>query len=162
MGVGQRFRDVLEHADDLGDRQRSSRQTCAQRLAFHERHRVEGETARVAGGEHGDDVGLLQRGDCPNLALEPLGTQPFGEFRREHFHDNLPLEPQLFGDEHPTHAAAAQLALEAIGIAERELQLRHQTLGHSVGGVWLEAKAYVSGGRRRPREKLDLGAGIVQ
>ncbi len=116
--------------DDFGDGERPARETRAQRLALDERHRVEGQAVRVAGGEHRDDVRLLQRGDRPDLALEPLGAEPLREVGREHLHDDLALEPLLLGDEDAAHAAAAELALEAVGVAERLLELRQQRTAH--------------------------------
>ena len=74
--VRQRLRDVVQDADDFGDRERSAREPRAQRFAFDERHRVEGQPVRVARGEHRNDVRLLQRGDGADLALEALGAEP--------------------------------------------------------------------------------------
>ena len=69
-------------------------------------------------------------GDRSDLALEPLGAEPLREVGREHFHDDLALEPLLVGDEDAAHPAAAELALEAVGVAERFLELRQQRTAH--------------------------------
>ena len=65
-------------------------------------------------------------GDRPDLALEPFGAQPLRQIRREHLHDDLALESQLLGDEDAAHAAAAELALQAVGVAEGFLELGPQ------------------------------------
>ena len=113
----------------------------AERFALDERHRVEREPVRLAGGEHRDDVRLLEAGDRSDLALEPLGAQPLRQVRRQHFYHDLSLEPHLFGDEDAAHAAAPELALQSIRVAERLLQLGRQRAlmscaGGLAGGDW--------------------------
>ena len=58
-------------------------------------------------------------GDRADLALESLGADPVRQIGRQHLHHHLALEAQLLGDEHPAHAAAAEFALQAVGVTER-------------------------------------------
>lgn len=57
----------------------------AERLALKERHRVVGDTAHVAGGEHRHDVGLLQRRGEPDLTAEALDAHGARGLARQHF-----------------------------------------------------------------------------
>src|SRR5213594_2271288 len=50
-----------------------------QRLSFHERHGVIGESGRFTGGEHGYDVRVLQSRGDEYLALETLEVDAGGE-----------------------------------------------------------------------------------
>jgi len=77
--------------------------------------RIAGRALR-SGGEQWDDVGMLQRGGEPDLTLEPLGAHPRGQLGREHFHHHLPAEPYFLGEEDATHAAAAELTLDTVGV----------------------------------------------
>ena len=65
-----------------------------------------------------------------DLALEARQRHAPQQVVWEHLDDNAPAERRLHGDEHTRHAAAAQLALERVRVAERCLQLvaevRHQ------------------------------------
>ena len=88
----------------------------AQRLARDVRHDVVQQVALRSGGEQRDDMGVLQRGGQPDLALESLGAHARGQLGRQHFHHNLPAEPHFLGEEDTTHTAAAELALDAVGV----------------------------------------------
>ena len=138
--------------------ERSAREARAQRLALDERHRVERQAVRVARREHRNDVRLLQRGDRPDLALEALDADALRELGRQHLDDDLPLEPRLFGDEDAAHAAAAELALEAVGVAEGVLelvpQLETQGVGESFIGGGGTGEDTVSRAERLARPRL--------
>jgi hypothetical protein len=62
-------------------------------------------------------MGMLQRGGEADLALEPLGAHARGQFRGEHLHDDLSAEPHFLGEEDAAHAAAAELALDAVRLS---------------------------------------------
>ena len=66
---------------------------------------------------------MLERGRELDLAPEALDVDAGGQLGRQDLDDHLPAERGLLGDEHTAHAAAAELALEAVGIAESLLQL---------------------------------------
>jgi hypothetical protein len=72
---------------------------------------------------------LLERGGGLDLALEAAHRQSLGELGREYFDRDFPLEPHILGLEDATHSAAAQLALEAICVAECVLKLRPKVGG---------------------------------
>ena len=59
---------------------------------------------------------VLQLGGEANLALEPLHVHPGRHLGREDFNHHLPPQADLFGQEHAAHAAAAELALDAVGV----------------------------------------------
>ena len=110
----------------------------AQRLALDERHGVVRHAVAVAGGEHGDDVGLLQpRGEL-DLAVEALGADVGCELGGEDFDDDEAIEPDLAGEEDARHAAAAELALDGVGAADR-LE-RWSRRGSNVGRALLEGR----------------------
>ncbi len=94
----------------------------AQRLARDVRHDVVEQVALRSGGEQRDDMRVLQRGGKANLALEPLRAHPGRQLGWQHLHHHLPAEPHFVGEEHAAHAAAAQLALDAVGVSQRRLQ----------------------------------------
>jgi len=69
----------------------------------------------------------VKSGSQPRLARETLGTQAFGELRRQHLHDDAPAQRHLLGHEDARHPAAAELALNAV--------LAAQALGQAVAEV---------------------------
>ena len=76
--------------------------------------------------------GCCSRAASLHLAREPLGRQSFGQLRRDDLDDDLAAERGLGRDEDARHAAAAELALDGVRVAERLLerlaQVRHLTL----------------------------------
>lgn len=78
---------------------------------------------RLAGRQERDDVRLLEPRRHANLAREALVRHAGRELRREHFHHDLAAERALLGYEHARHSAAAELALELVGLTERALEL---------------------------------------
>ena len=141
--VGERLRHVAQDADDFADGERAVGEARAQRFAVDERHRVEGESVRIARGQHRDDVRVLQRRDRLDLALEALDADPLRQFGRQHLDDDPPLEPQFLGDEHARHAAAAEFALERVAAAQRRLELVAQVRGRQSALLRIESE-YVS------------------
>jgi hypothetical protein len=60
----------------------------------------------------------------PRPGIEVLGDLETGcHLGREDLHDHSPAQRSLLRDEHTTHPAAAELALDAVGIAKGLLQL---------------------------------------
>jgi hypothetical protein len=97
-------------------------------------------TVSVARREHRNDVRLLQRGDGADLALEAFRAEALRKVGRKDFDNDLPLEPLLFGHEHSAHAAAAEFALQAIGVTEGVLELVPQLETQGVG------ESFIGGG----------------
>jgi hypothetical protein len=115
--------DVAQHADDLGGAQRSAREPGAQRFAVDEGHRIERQPLDVAGREDRNDVRLLQRGGRLDLALEAAHRQSLRQLGRQNLDGDFTLEAELLGFEDAAHAAAPELALEAVSVAESFLEL---------------------------------------
>ena len=106
----------------------------AQRLARDERHNIEEEVVLRAGGEDWEDVRVLQVGSDSDFLPEARSTDLAREFGREQFYDDLPVERRLSREEETTHAAAAELALDVVGVAEDTLQASLE-IGHAVTQV---------------------------
>ena len=124
VGVLERARDVAEDANGVGDRERRLlRKAKSKRLALHERHRVVRQAVDVTGGEHGDDVRLLERSGHPDLPLEPVGADAGGELGREHLDDDASAEAHFVSDEDARHASTTEFTLEGVGAAKRCLNL---------------------------------------
>jgi hypothetical protein len=68
-------------------------------------------------------VRVLQPRGGRDLALEPFARHASREVGREDLEDDLPVEGRLGGEEDPRHPAAAELPLDAIGLAQRLLEL---------------------------------------
>ncbi len=116
--VGEGIAHVAQDAHRVAHRQLALvGYSRAQRLAGDVRHDVVEQVALRSGGEERDDVGVLQRGGQADLALEPLGADTRGHLGGQHFHHYLPAEPHFLGEEDAAHAAAAELALDAEGVA---------------------------------------------
>ena len=88
--VVERAGDVAQDRHGLGERHAVGcvAQPVAHRGALDERHDVVGHAVRDTGGEHGDDVRVLEpRGEL-DLASEPLGAQVGAEARGERLDDD--------------------------------------------------------------------------
>ena len=48
------------------------------------------------------------------------------EIGRKHFDDNLPLEIDLVREKNARHSSAAELAIDAVAIAQNSLKLRQE------------------------------------
>ena len=71
--VRERVDDVAQDADRVAHGHLAfARELRAQRLAFHERHRIVEEIADLPRGEHRHDVRMLERGGELDLAPEAL------------------------------------------------------------------------------------------
>jgi hypothetical protein len=118
--VGQRVDHLAQNADGLVHRQLAlARQFDPERLAGNERHDVIQEVAVGAGSEKRNDVGMLQAGGELNLALEPFHVDRRPHLGRQELDDDLAAEADFLGEEHPTHAAAAQLLQDAVLVTDR-------------------------------------------
>ena len=66
--------------------------------------------------EQRHDVRVLQRSRELDLAAEPLGVDPGCHLGREHLHHHYAAELDVPRCEHAAHAAAAELALDAVRV----------------------------------------------
>jgi hypothetical protein len=64
-----------------------------------------------------DDVGVLERGGELDLAPEPVDVEPGPQVRGQDLEDDLPSERGLLRHEDARHPPAAELTLDAIGVA---------------------------------------------
>jgi hypothetical protein len=69
-------------------------------------------------------MGMLQAGRELNFALEPFHVDRGAHLGREKLEDDLAAEAHFLGEEHPAHAAAAQLLQDAVLITDRRLKPR--------------------------------------
>src|SRR5262249_28831148 len=98
-------------------------QARSERFAFDEGHRVKRNAVRLAGGEHRNDVRVLELGRQQDLAIEALDVHANEQVGRQNLDDDFALERSLFGEEHARHAPATDLALERIGASQCVLEL---------------------------------------
>ncbi len=131
MGVGQGVGDLTQQPHHLRHGQLAlPAQAHPQRLALDERHRVVEQPIALPSGEQGHQVGMVESRGELGLLPEPLHAHAGGQLGREYLHHDPPAEPGFLGDEDARHAAAAQLPLDAVGVAERRLQPFAQLSGH--------------------------------
>lgn len=135
MGVIECIGDFARESECFVGRQRSlAVEARAERFPFHEGHRVEekGPSARVdlSGVEDREDVGMLQAGREPDLALESLGADREGDFRKQHLERHGSVVTRFMREVHRRHAATPELALDAVSLAEG----RHYLFEHAAPG----------------------------
>src|SRR6478736_5672332 len=121
--VGERLGDVAEDRDHVVDGEGPGGEALPERLTVHVRHGEVGEPLHIAGGEHRDDIRLLERRREEDLALEALGVDPLDQVGAQDLDDHLATEAGLVGQEDARHPPAAELALENEDGTEMDLQL---------------------------------------
>ena len=84
----------------------------------------------LAGVVDREDVGMLEPGGEPDLALEALGAERGGELGMEHLERDRAVVPEVLGEVDRGHAPAAELALERVAVPQRFTKcrdrIRHQ------------------------------------
>jgi hypothetical protein len=84
------------------------------------------------------DVGMLQPGGQPNLALEPLGAERGGQLRVKQLQGHWPIVLEIVGSKHGCHSAPTEHSLDAIAISQPVLNpaqnIGHQFLMAASGG----------------------------
>jgi hypothetical protein len=58
-----------------------------------------------------------------DLAQEAISTHGGGEFGAQYFHGDLALVPQVTGEKHNCHSAAADLILDGVAVGKGRLQV---------------------------------------
>jgi hypothetical protein len=101
-----------------------------QRFSVDERHRVVQKPVRLAGGEHGHDVRMMQTRCELNFPPETFGAHDTAELRRQHLDDDGASQRILARYVHARHPAASELALDRVGRSERRLKLVAQLGAH--------------------------------
>ena len=128
--IGQRPGDVAQNADRFADRQRAVLgDPLTQRQSVDERHRIVRELVRAAGGEERHDVRLLEPRDELDFAREAFRGQFGGKFGMQHLYHDAAAERDLRGEKDARHAAAAEFALEPVGVAKGARELILKRLG---------------------------------
>ena len=124
MGVIERARHLADDADDILHRHLPLvAEPIAQRLALDVRHREpELAVGRLSGVVHAEDVRMLELRRGRDLAAEALRTQRRGKIGIEHLERDAPLMLRIPRQVHGRHPAAAQLALDRVGVADRRLE----------------------------------------
>jgi hypothetical protein len=79
----------------------------------------------------GQDVGVLEPGGEPDLALEPLGTERLGQIGMEDLERDRPVVPHVVGEIDRRHAAAPQLAVQHVPVAQGVGQGRGDSHGRA-------------------------------
>jgi hypothetical protein len=151
VGVGECARHVPQHAHRFAHGQRGiALEPRTQRETIDEGHRVVGQPFGLARGEQRDDVRLLQARGELDLACEAFGRHSGGEVGGKHLHNDIAVEGDIARDEHPRHSAAAQLARQRAGRAQRGLELVAQTVAREIRHV-RERRGGAAGGSDRCR-----------
>ena len=106
----------------------------AERLSFHEGHRVPEQVAVLARAQHRHDVRMMQLRGQHDLSAKALAIDAGREVGLQHFHDDSTAERLLDRDEDTAHAAAGQLAVDDVVRGQRFLKLAEKGVGHWARG----------------------------
>ena len=82
------------------------------------RHRVVRQATGPAGAEHWDDVGCCRPAASRISRWNRSALEAVREIRRQDLQHDPATEPMLLREEHPTHAATAQLAFEQVAVGQ--------------------------------------------
>src|SRR3990170_3557093 len=138
MGVIERLADMIEKAHNLRDRHAPVLfDRRLEGFSLDERHREVQEIIVLARREQRHDVRVLKlRGDL-HLATEPATVYLGSQLRRENLDDDLSSQYPVGINEHTTHPATTELALDFVGSGERVLQspleFSHAGAGRIIG-----------------------------
>ena len=69
---------------------------------------------------------MLQPGSEPDLAEEAVRAHTRGQLGMEHLERDGPVVPQVAGEVHRGHPAAAELALERVAVGQRGCEPRRE------------------------------------
>ena len=97
-----------------------------QRFAIDERHGEPEVSGGIAGVVNGQYMGVLEAGGGLDLPLKAAWTQREGQLRMEHLKGDRALVPEVVGQKHGGHAAAAKLAFEPVSVGQAALELLAQ------------------------------------
>ena len=110
---------MIRRASSTGSLPRR-RMRAADRLAVHVAHDEVDQPLALADRVDRDDVGMGQPRRRLGLAGEPLADVLLeGELGREDLDRDAALEPLVAGPVHHAHPAAADLALDGVGVPQR-------------------------------------------
>ena len=127
VGVLEGARHFTRHRQGLPEWQLPlSGHPLAQRLALDERHDEVQQPVGLAGGEHGNDVGVGQRGGGVHLSQEAFAQQSRRHVRRQDLDGDLSSGVVFLGQEHRRHTTAPDLPLDGIAVGQRRFYLRQE------------------------------------
>ena len=150
----QRVQELARDAQCVGQRERPlPHEARPERLSGNVGHHVPEQRVVAAGGEHRHDVRVLQLRDEFDLAPEALSTRGDGALEVEDLHHHAPIEGTVGREEYAGHPAAAELAIDREGVAERALEARGEVVLHRGEGTACGAARRPLGPRRRHRSR---------
>jgi len=124
MRIRESRGDFAQNPDGFGYRQLAAfRESRAQRLSAHVRHREKRQPVRLTRCQQRDDVWMLELCCELDFAAEAVDADRSGHLLREDFYYDLATELRLMGEEHARHAAAPKLLLENVPVTESCLEL---------------------------------------
>jgi len=117
VGVVERLRGLAREPDRVFNRELLlPLQPVAKGFPLDERHGEPELPACIAAVEHRQDVGVLQPGAELDLAEEPVGAEGAGELGVEHLEGDGAVVAEVLREVDGRHAAAAELAGEAVAV----------------------------------------------
>jgi hypothetical protein len=117
VGILQGSRGIGGYSEGIVHRElRFTPEPVAQRLALDVRHGEPQLANGFARVEHGQDVGVLEPCGGLDLASEAVRAERLSQLGVEDLESDRPLVSEVVGQEHRGHAAAPELALEAVAI----------------------------------------------
>ena len=132
MRVVERTGDAAGEPERLVDRELLlPLEPLPQRFAFHVRHHIVDQAARLAGIEQRQDVRVLQMGGDPDLTQEALDSEHGGELGAQHLQGDGAIVLQIPGEIHGRHATGADLTLDSVVLGEGRPET-FQRIGHGV------------------------------
>jgi hypothetical protein len=100
----ERVRDFDAIAQDLGERKRTARKTCSQRLTLQQLEHQIVDVMLAPDVVQAADVGVAERGDSLGLAGEPCSElRVLRQLRREHLNGYRAIQARVAGPIHLAH-----------------------------------------------------------
>ncbi len=137
MGVAQGAQHLGGDPHGPVERKRAlARHPLPKGLALHVGHGIPQPTRRFARVVHGENVRMLQAGGDPDLLEESLRSERGGELGAQDLERDGPIVPEIVGEVDHGHAAAAELALDALPVGKSATQaVRHAHEAPVVEGI---------------------------
>ena len=105
----------------------------AERFAVDERHHVEQDAGGRAGIMQRQDMRMLQVGGGLDLAQETFRADRGGDLLAQHLDGDLAIVLQIVGQVDGGHATRAELALDAVAVAQGGREAQHRVgVGHPI------------------------------
>jgi hypothetical protein len=73
---------------------------------------------------------MVESGNDADLAQEAVGAEAGSQLGMQDLDRDLPAVPQVLGEEHRGHAAAADLRLDGVAVRECKLEAGEEVGGH--------------------------------